>query len=516
MTAPDTEITTDVLVIGGSLSGAWAALSAQEAGASVTIVDKAWIGTAGVVAAATGGGYFLLPDDPDQRARTIRIRHDQAEGLDDLAFCERVYEQSYRCYRKLAEWGFRTDRMGSFRGPDSMVFLRNQLKRVGVQIIDHSPALELLSDASGTIVGAAGLHRKTGKTWQIRAGAVILATGGNAFRSGAMGTGGSTGDGYLLAAEAGVDAVGMEFSGHYGFAPEDSSCTKGGMYHLYGQIFDEDGVKLDHEVGWAAVPAAGRALIEGKKVYAQLDIDPKNGPSVRSMMPNFFNYFDRNGIEPFNTRWPVGLVFEGTVRAAGGLIVGDGTVTSAAGLYAVGDVADKTRLTGAQMSGAGAAIAWCVTSGEWGGKAAAAFARAAGPAHGQRKSIMLGEVGVRPLENGVRENARHIEALVKEEVLPLDKNLFRDAATLERSLTVLDDAWAAAVRGLGGAGDGRERVRAREAAAHLVTARWMYRAAEQRRETRGLHRRRDFPALDPQQARNLRVGGMSAVRVSAA
>jgi succinate dehydrogenase/fumarate reductase flavoprotein subunit len=181
MSAQALAIETDVLVIGGSLAGAWAALSARQAGARVVVVDKGWIGSAGIVAAATGGGYFLLPDDPDQRARTITIRHDQAEGFDDLAFCEKVYEQSYRCYRQLAEWGFRAGRMGSFRGPDSMVFLRRQLLKMGVKVLDHSPALDLLAAADGSMAGARGVHRKTGQPWEIRSAAVILATGAMPF-----------------------------------------------------------------------------------------------------------------------------------------------------------------------------------------------------------------------------------------------------------------------------------------------------------------------------------------------
>ena len=507
----DATLATGVLVIGGSLSGAWAALSARASGAEVTIVDKGWIGTAGIVAAATGGGYFLLPDDPEQRARTIRIRHDQADGLDDLGFCEKVYEQSYRCYRRLDEWGFRAGRMGSFRGPDSMVFLRRRLQKAGVRILDHSPALELLADAAGTIVGAAGVHRKTGEAWTIRAAAVILATGGNAFRSGAMGTGGSTGDGYLLAAEAGAGAVGMEFSGHYGFVAAGSSCTKGGMYHLYGQIFDEDGRKLDPEPGWAAVPAAGRAMMAGKRVYAQIDVPPGSEPAVRGMMPNFFAYFERNGVEPLNSRWPVGLVLEGTVRAAGGLAVADDGATGVAGLYAVGDLADKTRLTGAQMSGAGAAIAWCVASGEWAGASAAGFARVMGPAHATRPGAPLGGAGMRPYGAAATTTATTLERTVQGEILPLEKTLYRSADGIAASLTTLDAAWGDARQALAPGGTGRERLRAREAAALALTARWIYRAADQRTESRGLHRRSDHPHTDPAQRRNIHVSGLDRI-----
>ncbi|MCT8003158.1 FAD-binding protein [Sphingomonas sanguinis] len=506
----------DVLVIGGSLAGAWAALTARKAGAEVVIVDKGWIGTAGIVAAATGGGYFLLPDDPEQRARTIRIRHDQADGLDDLAFCEKVYEQSYRCYRALEDWGFRFDRMGGFRGPDSMLFLRRLLRKAGVHILDHSPALELLADATGAIAGAAGVPRKTGVSWRVRAAAVILATGGNAFRSGAMGTGGSTGDGYLFAAEAGASAVGMEFSGHYAFVAEGSSCTKGGMYHLYGQIFDEDGVKLDPQPGWAAVPAAGQAMLAGKRVYAQIDVPAGSEPSVRGMMPNFFAYFERNGVEALNARWPVGLLYEGTVRAAGGLEVDDEGATGVHGLFAVGDVADKTRLTGAQMSGAGAAIAWCVASGQWAGAGAARFARELGSAHAARPAQGIGGVGVRATKNWNGHEAllpSQVEQVVRDEILPLEKTLYRSGKAITASLAALDPLWSDAARCLARGTSGRDAMRAREAAAMTLTARWIYRSADQRKETRGLHRRSDYPQTDPAQRRNLRVSGLEKVMV---
>jgi succinate dehydrogenase/fumarate reductase flavoprotein subunit len=507
----DIDLTSDLLVIGGSLSGAWTALCAREAGASVAIVDKGWIGTAGVIAAATGGGYFLLPDDPAQRERTIRIRHGQADGLDDLAFCERVYDQSYRAYRKLEDWGFRMGRFGTFRGPDSMVFLRRRLQQQNVRILDHSPALELLLDARGTVTGAAGIQRKTGKNWRIRAGAVVLATGGNAFGSGAMGTGGLTGDGYLFAAEIGADAVGMEFSGHYGFVPRDSSCTKGGMYHFYGQIFDQDGTKLDPEPGWAAVPAAGRAMIMGRDVFARIDVAPDDTEAVKSMMPNFFNYFERNHVEPFNHLWPVGLLYEGTVRAAGGIRVGEGAATRVPGLFAVGDVADKTKLTGAQMSGAGAAIAWCVTSGEWAGAAAARFALEVGAHHAQRVSHGSGGAGLRTGGNVAVDASVKV---VQEEIFPLEKNLYRDGEIMAHSLMRLDQAWQAMRDGDTPAEVGpRGALRLREAAAQLLTARWIYRAAEQRLETRGLHRRSDYPDADPCQARNLAVSGLDAISV---
>jgi len=192
----------DVLVIGGSLAGAWAALSARSAGARVVLAEKGYVGTAGVVAAANCGGQHTVPDDPVVSDKVVHSRHEASFGLDDLDYARRVYDATWLVGQKLAERGFVSSRgpgpagrrLASFRGPYSLHFLRQELVKAGVVILDHSPALELLS-RDGVVSGAQGTNRQTGEDWAVHAGAVILATGGNAFRSGAMGTNGLTGEG---------------------------------------------------------------------------------------------------------------------------------------------------------------------------------------------------------------------------------------------------------------------------------------------------------------------------------
>lgn len=66
--------------------------------------------------------------------------------------------------------------------------MRRRVRRAGARILDHAPALELLCDGDGRVRGARGVLRQDGRAWSAAAGAVVLATGGCAFRSGALGS----------------------------------------------------------------------------------------------------------------------------------------------------------------------------------------------------------------------------------------------------------------------------------------------------------------------------------------
>ncbi|MDR2688281.1 MAG: FAD-binding protein [Azoarcus sp.] len=516
-------LTTDVLVIGGSIAGAWAALAARRAGASVILAEKGYVGTAGVVAAATVGGSHTLPDDPEYNEKTVRARTATAAGLDDLDVVRRVYDEAYRIGLRLKEMGFQTNavrwnpfgnvsalpRLTSFDGPYSMHFLRVALLKAGVRILDHSPALELLS-SDGVITGAAGVNRQNRESWAVRAGAVILATGGNAFRSGAMGTNGIVGDGHLFGVEAGASLVGMEFSGHYGISPAGSQTTKGFWYGS-ATFYDAIGRELPGN-GWGAVPDVARAIMETGGAYAIINRGrPEMSQSARRVV-SLFQFFDRAGIDPFKEKFPLKLFYEGHVRGVGGLAVSAEGATGVPGLYAVGDVTDRTHMTGAQMSGAGPAVAWCLASGEWAGAAASAFAADGGDEARRRPAIGLGRIGLRAA-GSVRpiEEVRELRHAVQAEVLPIEKNVFRSLNGIAASLHTLDRIWTQYGDSLLG-GDVREVVETRETAAILAGARWLYRAASQRTETRGLHRLREVPGIDPAQCDRIVIDGLDRIR----
>ncbi len=503
----------DVLVLGGGPAGTWAALAAAETGARVLLADKGYVGTSGATAPSNTGAWYL-PPDPGRRGAAIAQRWPGTLGLADRAWMERVLDLSWQRIEQLAAHGypFPVDETGrpyraNLRGPDYMRFMRQLVERAGVRILDHSPALELLADGDGVVGGAAGHHRRSGEGWRVRAGAVVLATGGCAFLSKALGCNVLTGDGLLMAAEVGAVLSGMEFSSVYGLAPMGSAVTKG-LPFFWASFTDEDGTPLKDR-GDRAATVAG-ALVEGRPVFATLDkADEAMRGWLRRSQPNCFLPFDRAGLDPFTQPFPVTLRLEGTVRGTGGIrLAGADCATGVPGLYVAGDAATREEIGGANSGAGGPNASWAIATGALAGQGAARFAR--GQAGGERALRGTGGAGLRSGGTGqppVEPN--DVVLATQAEVLPLNRNYFRTGARLAVSLGRLDGLWAA-VRDRAPP-PGSDPVRAREAAAMVATARWMYASARLRTETRGINRRIDHPTLAPGLGRRILSGGLDAV-----
>jgi succinate dehydrogenase/fumarate reductase flavoprotein subunit len=224
----------DVLVIGGGPAGAWAAVAAAGAGARVVLVDKGYLGTSGATAPANTGTWLVPPGEG--RRLAIEQRQPRTGGLADPRWVERTLDTAWEKLHGLADRGYPFPRddegrpyLANLRGPDYMHFMRRCVLAAGVTVLDHHPALELLGDGA-TIAGAAGVDRQHDRPWQVRAGAVVLATGGCAFGERMLGAATLTGDGYLMAAEAGAELSGMELSAQYAFTPKPSAVTRGCRY----------------------------------------------------------------------------------------------------------------------------------------------------------------------------------------------------------------------------------------------------------------------------------------------
>jgi succinate dehydrogenase/fumarate reductase flavoprotein subunit len=507
----------DVLVLGGGPAGTWAAWSAASQGAKVVLADKGYCGTSGATA-PSGVGVWYVPPDPELREEARASRDSMGGHLAERAWMDRVLDKTYENVGKLADWGypFPTDDDGeparrSLQGPEYMRLMRKKVRAAGVRILDHSPALELLSDDEG-VAGAAGVSRQSGQRWVVKAQAVVIATGGCAFLSKALGCNVLTGDGNLLAAEVGAELSGMEFSNAYGLAPAFASVTKSAFYR-WATFYYEDGSVIE-----GAGSARGRSVIARtlltQPVYAILDQAPESlRASLRASQPNFFLPFDRVGIDPLTQRFPVTLRLEGTVRGTGGIrIANDECGTSVPGLYAAGDAATRELICGGFTGGGSHNAAWAISSGTWAGQGAADYARKLGSGARKRTPKGAGRATLRPsFSASALLDAEAIVRGVQAEVFPYERNLFRTEAGLTDSLGRLASLWRE-VQGLP-AQFARTVVRSREAAAMVATARFMYTTAQHRPETRGMHKRQDFPALDPAQQRRLVTSGLDEILV---
>lgn len=504
----------DVLVIGGGPAGTWAAISAAARGASVVLADKGYCGASGATAPSGTGVWYVEPDG-NKREEAKASRYAKGGHLAETVWMDRVLAQTYANMQTLAEWGYPfpldsegQQRRTSVQGPEYMRLMRKRVKQAGVRILDHSPALQLLTDNDGRVCGASGISRQKQQDWRVEAGAVVIATGGCAFLSRALGCNVLTGDGHLMAAESGAQFSGMEFSNAYGLCPAFASVTKSAFY-MWATFYHADGRVLE-----GAGSAQGRSIIaktlQSEAVYARLDkADAQAKVQMRLAQPNFFLPFDRLGIDPFTQSFPVTLRLEGTVRGTGGLrIVAEDCATSVPGLFAAGDAATRELICGGFTGGGSHNAAWALSSGFWAGAGAAGFAQ------GNRLSDSVFIVAPRGAgllnAHGQRLDPAALIKAVQDEVFPYERNWFHRGDDLHASLGRLDSLWQQ-VRSAAPASGSEQTLRLREASAMLAVSRWMYRSALARTETRGMHRRTEYSSLDPAQRHRVISGGLDEV-----
>ena len=226
-----TLIETDVLVVGAGAGGLIAALSAKRHGRSgtrVTLIDSWMIGRTGHTAFSNAWMIVALPeDDIDGITREIVAGND---GIADQLLVRDALEQSHARLKDFEAIGMKFHRAddGSYarrptRGLDlaRVMYpegggleycwrLRLALEAEGVQLIDRIFVTGLLRGSDNRIVGAAGIHSRTGAFHVIKARATIVCTNAMTFRSGFVRD--ITGTGTLLAYRAGAALRNAEFS----------------------------------------------------------------------------------------------------------------------------------------------------------------------------------------------------------------------------------------------------------------------------------------------------------------
>ena len=249
-------IQTDVLVVGGGIAGLMASIAAAQAGASVVLAEKANTRRSGC--GATGNDHFLCycppVHGPDMEPILKEVRNSQVSGFHDPGLTVRFLEQTFDRVQDWHAWGIDMRPHGDwefaghafpgrprvwlkYAGHNQKPALTQQARKQGVRIENHMPIVDIIV-REGRVAGALGLsvESDTPVLKVIRAKSVVLATGsGNRIYPSYASPGwmfniaqcpSCTGGAQSMAFRAGAKLVNMEFPARHAGPKFFNRCGK--------------------------------------------------------------------------------------------------------------------------------------------------------------------------------------------------------------------------------------------------------------------------------------------------
>ncbi|HET6371311.1 MAG TPA: FAD-binding protein, partial [Nitrospiria bacterium] len=328
----------DLLIIGGGGAGAAAALTAEKKGVKVLMATKLRFGDSNTVMAEGGMQVAVNPEDSPVQHFLDTLRGGHMEN--DRTLLKTLVEEGPAAAKWLMDLGVLFDREddgnlsvrsggGSSRprllrckdytGLELMRVLKDAVLNDKVEIIEFSPAVELLSDRSGACTGAILKNLDTNRFIVVSAKAVILATGGigrlhiqgfptsNHF--------GATADGLSLAYRLGAkltlqDTFQYHPTGAIFPEPMAGILVTEGIRSVGGQLVNVQGKRFVNELETrdAVASAVIRECHEGRgittpsgRVGVWLDmptVDRINGEgTLEKRFPNMIRQFSRYKID---------------------------------------------------------------------------------------------------------------------------------------------------------------------------------------------------------------------------
>ena len=490
----DRVIRADAVIVGGGVAGMSAALATP---GEVVLISKSRFGAGGSTPQAQGGVAVALAegDSPGRHAAdTVAV----GGGINDGRAVEVLTTEGPARVHELIERGARFDRdpagrlifgreaghslhriihaRGDATGAEIMRALSAAvLDDTAVIIHDHILALDLVVD-DGRITGlvAAG---PDGERVRYVTPAVILATGGvGRLYARTTNPVEVTGDGLAMAARAGARLIDLEFVQFHPTAlatdldpmPLVTEALRGAGAHLVDERGDRFMVGIHPDAELAPRDLVARAiwglLENGHQAF--LDATGAVGAAFPERYPTVFAAAGRVGLDPRAVPLPVSPAAH---YFMGGVEVDEFGRSSVPGLWAVGEVA-ATGAHGANRLASNSLLEGLV----FGARAAASVAGTLLPA--PRTG------GVAPIRVGeVPEVVEEVRSIMWQHA-----GLVRDEAGLAFAVARLTELELS----LGAA--------AGQTANMVMAARLIAVAARARRESRGAHYRRDFPATgDP-------------------
>lgn len=492
-------VKSDVLVIGGGMAAARAAVEAASGDTSVVLVDKGSFESSGTSPPSLNGlastlgegspqilfkdlvedGYHL--NDQNLVWEAAKNAADNVYQLEKMGFAFRKEGDNYffaHVVGHSAPYELVYDHKASYLNPVSLV--GKEAWRRGVKLCDHIMVTRILKKGERA-VGAVGFSQD-GKCYHFAAKAVVLAAGGanHLFINTCQRINGrgfrTTGDAFALAFYAGVPLIDMEFSNF-----REGEAHR--LARIGARLVNKSGEKIMERYAPGKLERAPR----GKLVEAIATENYEGKGPVRWQLPASIREEDQEHLDFYHQK--LGRNYTAYIdfqRLLGGARINHDAETNLKGLMAAGESAGGFH--GAdRMQGGG-----FLETTFFGARAGATVAQFAHKASQPRISTELIEEEldrVNKLKGKIQA-----EAVIKEvrELMWEKVGVIRTESDLKEALTRIQT-----IRGEKVPKMSREDLFACFEAANLaLTAEMVIRAALIRQESRGFHRRRDYPDMN--------------------
>lgn len=499
-------ITTDVLVIGSGIAGCFAAIHACRGGAAVTIVEQGEAGFVGRSAPGPNVQRVVLPEDGFEKALEGTVR--QCDYMVDQEYADEIIrESSDRFEEELAlgagvergwdgkvKWMMMETQFPDFQQREAVWApfgsykhlnkYKVEAERLGARVINRTVITDLLTK-DGRVVGAVGVNRRTGEFLVARAKAVVLATG-DCHAAAAGNNPSLTGDGMAIGLRAGAQLRGMEF-GRIGFSVIYPSGKPMTMAETMRR-----GLRMPGQTNFRIINALGEEFCEQYESTRKIPGRLVGGPPWDCYLPAILKEYKEGRGPVF---WDVGAMkFEIGFTAQqseqnGGVRIDKNGCTTVPGLYAAGNGSD---MCGAVNFSIPYNLMGSHSTGRRAGIQAAAYAKNASLEETDAGEVRrLKEEAYAPLsvEDGVSEAKMRLKLIDVWKYLDYrtEENLTRAYELLcgleEEARRLKADDWHELVKCL----KIRNTIQVGQASAL---------AARERRESRLLHYRDDYPLTD--------------------
>ncbi len=559
----------DVLVIGAGGAGLRAAIEASAAGVSVALVCKSLLGKAHTVM-AEGGMAAAMANVDDRDNWKVHFSDTMRGGqyVNNWRMAELHAREAPDRVRELEAWGAVFDRtkdgkilqrnfgghryprlahVGDRTGLELIRTLQDHGIHQGIEVYMEVTVISLLKDGD-RVIGCLAYEREHGRFRVFKAKAVILATGGvgRAFKITSNSWEG-TGDGHVLAYDAGAELIDMEFVQFHptgmvwppsvrGILVTEGVRGEGGILtNSEGRRFMFDDIPANYkdqtadneEEGWRYVQGdkdarrppelltrdhvarcivrevkAGRGSPHGGVFLdiAWIKEKIKDAPAhIKKKLPSMYHQFKQLANLDITTEpMEVGPT---THYIMGGIRVGADTQASTVpGLFAAGECA--AGINGANRLG-GNSLSDLIVFGKRAGEYAAIFAKENG--HGTIDNSEIEKTAAAALEPFEREGGENPYTIQSDlqELMQANVGIVRTGDEMVEALKGIDALRIRAARTFvpGNIDFNPGWHTALDLHNLLTVSEAIARAAIERKESRGGQYREDFPAKDPEYAK---------------